>query len=294
MSKPTMFIGSSRESLRAAQALAEELDEHAETTVWNEGIFDLSRSTLESLLKKLDDFDFAALVLAPDDMTESRGNLRQSPRDNVLFECGLFMGKLGRDRTFIVYDESIELKIPSDFCGVTLASYDGQRIEENPHASVRRACRLISDAIKRIEFSHLVGEWKSRYRQSFAFDHPLVEEEIEIRQSRGKICFISKKNPVQDNYVAYAELAGDRYLIGEWRSTRSSANAAGAFLLTLHPTGNIMYGYFSGPDENYKVVYSPWVLARKSGLENVDTLLIRGEEILKDTSRILPTTAGEP
>jgi predicted nucleotide-binding protein len=92
MTKPTMFIGSSTTSLRVAKALAEELEGCVEVTVWNEGIFDLNRGVLEDLLKKLDEFDFAILVLAPDDMTESKGDTKQSPRDNVLFECGLFMG----------------------------------------------------------------------------------------------------------------------------------------------------------------------------------------------------------
>jgi hypothetical protein len=287
MTKPMMFIGSSTTSLRVAKALAEELEGCVEVTVWNEGIFDLNRGVLEDLLKKLDEFDFAILVLAPDDMTESKGDTKQSPRDNVLFECGLFMGKLGRDRTFIVYDESIALKIPSDFAGVTLAPYSGHRIGENIQASVRKASRMISDAIKKIEFSQLIGEWKTRYRLSYGKDHPLVEDEIEIRQSRGKIFLISRNNPVNDNYIGYAELAMDRHLIGEWKSIKSSANACGAFLLTIHPTGNIMYGHFTGPDEHYRVVYCPWVLARKGNSEDTDKLLGRGEELLRESNRII-------
>jgi predicted nucleotide-binding protein len=67
----------------------------------------------------LDQFDFAVLILAPDDVTIDQ--LSPSTRDNVLFEFGLFMGRLGRDRVFVVYDDSIELKKPSDLAGVMLA-----------------------------------------------------------------------------------------------------------------------------------------------------------------------------
>ena len=47
-------------------------------------------------MNALDQFDFAVMILSPDDMTESRDQSYASPRDNVLFELGLFMGRLGR------------------------------------------------------------------------------------------------------------------------------------------------------------------------------------------------------
>lgn len=53
-------------------------------------------------------------ILAPDDMTFSKDETKPAPRDNVLFESGLFMGVLGRERVFLVYDQAVGLKIPSD------------------------------------------------------------------------------------------------------------------------------------------------------------------------------------
>lgn len=126
--RPTLFVGSSSEGLKIAKAIQVILDESCEVTIWSQGIFGLSQGTLESLVNSLDDFDFAALVLTPDDLLTSRNESSFTPRDNVLFELGLFMGALGRKRTFIVYDRSATLKLPSDLAGVTAAPFE-------PHSS---------------------------------------------------------------------------------------------------------------------------------------------------------------
>lgn len=126
--RPSVFIGSSSEGLKIAKNLQLLLDHSCEVTIWSQGVFGLSQGTLESLVLALDDFDFAILVLTPDDMVTSREKTDSAPRDNVLFELGLFMGGLGRNRTFILYDRSEDLKLPSDLAGVTPATFE-------PHSS---------------------------------------------------------------------------------------------------------------------------------------------------------------
>jgi predicted nucleotide-binding protein len=76
-------------------------------------MFPPGKSNLESLVETAATLDFAALVLTPDDLIESKGKTMNSPRDNVLFELGLFMGRLGRDRTFVVYNRDVPIKLPS-------------------------------------------------------------------------------------------------------------------------------------------------------------------------------------
>ena len=122
--RPTLFVGSSSEGLKIAKAVQVLLDHACEVTIWSQGIFGLSEGTLESLVSVLDDFDFAVLVLTPDDLLTSRNESASAPRDNVLFELGLFMGALGRKRTFIVYDRAAKLKLPSDLAGVSAATYE--------------------------------------------------------------------------------------------------------------------------------------------------------------------------
>jgi predicted nucleotide-binding protein len=92
--RPSLFIGSSTEGSRIAKALQVLLDHACEVTVWNQGVFGLSQGTLESLVNALDEFDFAVLALTADDLVISREQESSAPRDNVLFELGLFMGGL--------------------------------------------------------------------------------------------------------------------------------------------------------------------------------------------------------
>jgi len=72
-------------------------------------------------------------------------------RKPAIFELGLFMGRLGRHRTFIVYDRSAKPKLPSDLAGVGLAQYDGSRSDRNLVAAVRTACSKIRENVRRYE-----------------------------------------------------------------------------------------------------------------------------------------------
>ncbi|MEX3645982.1 TIR domain-containing protein [Mycolicibacterium porcinum] len=121
--RPAVFIGSSSERLDVAKKLQVLLDHAAECEVWSQGVFGLGSLTLESLAAARHKFDFAVLVLDVDDTAVSRGDAKSIPRDNVIFELGLFMGALGHDRTFIVYDRSRPPDLPSDLAGVTAATY---------------------------------------------------------------------------------------------------------------------------------------------------------------------------
>src|SRR5262252_1016698 len=100
---PSLFIGSSSEGLVVAQHMQLELELVAEPTIWSQGVFKPSGTTLASLTMQARKFEFAVLVLTPDDLLIKREKQTPFPRDNVLFELGLFVGTLGTERTFIVY-----------------------------------------------------------------------------------------------------------------------------------------------------------------------------------------------
>lgn len=136
---PCIFIGSSSESLDIAREVEVQFDNDALVTVWNNDMFRPSRGTLEELLEASSKFDFAVMILTPDDLLESRGTSFASPRDNVLFELGLFMGKLGRERTFIMHERNVNLKLPSDLDGIGRVLYR-QRPDNNWAATVSPCC----------------------------------------------------------------------------------------------------------------------------------------------------------
>lgn len=146
--KPTLFIGSSTETLSVAYAIQENLEYDTEPTVWTQGIFALSKSTLGSLLKALDSSDFAVFVFAPDDLAFLRKTEAHIPRDNVVFELGLFMGRLGPDRVYFITPRGDEkLHLPTDLLGITPGNYDPGRSDGNLVAALGPTCNKIRTAI---------------------------------------------------------------------------------------------------------------------------------------------------
>lgn len=148
-SRPSVFIGSSTEGLKIAKALQVLLDHACEARIWSQGVFGLSQEPLESLVHALDQSDFAVLVLTADDLVTSRESSSAGPRDNVLFELGLFIGGLGRDRTFIVYDRTAQLKLPSDLTSVTAATFEPHS-SGNLQSALGAAATRIEDQIARL------------------------------------------------------------------------------------------------------------------------------------------------
>jgi hypothetical protein len=153
MNKPALFVGSSSEGLEFARAVRALLAQDAEVTLWNEGFFAIGRTFIESLVNGLSRFDFAVILLTPDDLISSRDLVTFSPRDNALFELGLFMGHLGRERTFVTRPRGDDVKIPSDLAGLTTALYDWPRADGNHKAAVGPACDSIREAVRTLGFS---------------------------------------------------------------------------------------------------------------------------------------------
>lgn len=141
--KPRVFIGCSVEGISIAKILQLQLEHSAFSVIWNQGVFGLSSGTLETLVAQLLKFDYAILVLTPDDIIVKRDVEQMAARDNVMFELGLFMGGLGREKTFIVCNKS--LKLPSDLAGITPATF--QMNTDNLVASLGPVCTKLEIAM---------------------------------------------------------------------------------------------------------------------------------------------------
>jgi CRP/FNR family transcriptional regulator, cyclic AMP receptor protein len=95
--KIRVFIISSAEAIEIARTIQNEFDHDPfSVTVWTDGVFRASHYAIESLERALDLSDVAIAVAQPDDITESRGQLKATPRDNVIFELGFFYGAPGK------------------------------------------------------------------------------------------------------------------------------------------------------------------------------------------------------
>lgn len=161
--KPRVFIGSSGEALNVSDATQQELAREFDVTVWDQDVFRLSYDALDSLLRALDSSDAGVFVMNPDDVTESRGETGLTVRDNVLFELGMFIGRLGRDRTFMLVPTTPAVRLPSDLDGITTARYDPDRFNQQPRAAVGPACTQIRQAIRAMQ-PRMVTEPRSRAR----------------------------------------------------------------------------------------------------------------------------------
>ncbi len=147
--KPALFIGSSSEDLEIARFVHQELDYDCEITIWDQGLSEVGKTLLESLLTKAEKFDFALLIATGNDKVEVRGEQHLAPRDNVMFELGLFMGRLGSNRTYLLINRDKPPKLPSDLAGVTLLTF-GERIDQHYRSAIVPACQTIREQIKKL------------------------------------------------------------------------------------------------------------------------------------------------
>jgi CAP12/Pycsar effector protein, TIR domain len=155
--KPRVFLGSSGKQAKLVQALTRELADVADvepwTTVFNPGV-----STLERLVELTHEVDFAAFVFGLDDWTSNPSDEaalgQASPRDNVVFEAGLFGGALGMRRTFILHAKGA--KLPTDLLGMTAVRY--------PPALTPADMRMVNQKLRKAiedegRMTRIEGDW---------------------------------------------------------------------------------------------------------------------------------------
>lgn len=145
--KIRVFLISSAEALPIARAIqsAFEYDPFL-MVIWTDGVFRVANYPLQDLEAQIDDSDFAIAIAHADDLTESRGKDWPSPRDNVVFELGLFMGRLGRARAVLMEPREEKVKLPSDLTGITTITYNYEPGADAP-ALLAPACNRLRNHI---------------------------------------------------------------------------------------------------------------------------------------------------
>jgi predicted nucleotide-binding protein len=130
---PRVFVASSRSSASLAHRLADRLKPDIAADVWDTQ-FNPGDFTLDNLLLFSSLYEFGIFVLSTDDLTLGPANvLNIEPRDNVIFELGIFMGAVGRSRAFavVVDDGRGDVKLPTDLAGATYVKITPGALEDN-------------------------------------------------------------------------------------------------------------------------------------------------------------------
>jgi hypothetical protein len=140
--KPRIFLGSSGKQAKLLRSIERGLADVADVEPWTT-TFNPGRSTLDRLVELSQEVDFAAFVFARDDWTttDASESGQASPRDNVVFEAGLFGGSLGIRRTFILHANGS--KLPSDLLGLTSVRYDPAAGAAELRAINEKLCKAI-------------------------------------------------------------------------------------------------------------------------------------------------------
>lgn len=145
--KPRLFIVSTVEALPIAEDIQLNLEyADIDVTLWSQpDTFQASSYTLESLEKAIKNHDFGLAIMSADDVVISRKVESAATRDNVIFELGLFMGSLSRERTFIAFPRGNDSKLASDLQGLTPLTYTDIDERLDTKNLVTRLVRIIKE-----------------------------------------------------------------------------------------------------------------------------------------------------
>lgn len=188
--RPKIFLGSSSRSYGLVQWLAQEIraNEIGIPIPWKSGGFAPSKSTLQNLLEQCMVCDFAVIFLTRDDAKREKDNsekIFKGPRDNTIFEAGLFVGGLGLQPERCVLVSSVdESNLPSDIKGITYVEIDEPPPPDPPfHRLSDEWCREnLQRVYESVELSvNKYGEFLKR-----PLLNVLTKKQLAIREQVGK------------------------------------------------------------------------------------------------------------
>jgi hypothetical protein len=271
MGKPRIFLGSSGKQEKLLQALTRGLEDVAHVEPWTTS-FNPGTTTLERLLELTREVDFAAFVFARDDWTTSSppasdpaGSGQASPRDNVVFEAGLFGGVLGMRRTFILHASGS--KLPSDLLGLTCVRYEATTATE-----MRMVNQKLRNAIENEgRVARIEGPWWQFSLTERTTPEPSAVSLLRVSRDRNGVLELAGRSWQEDGTLSaryWSEAAKEKNdpsgVFYYWKGERPrDPNAP-----QLHGTGEIRIesadraaGYFTTRSET-----DPKVNARTSGV----------------------------
>ena len=271
MDKPRIFLGSSGKQAKLLQALTRGLEDVAHVEPWTTS-FNPGTTTLERLLELTREVDFAAFVFAHDDWTanspaapDPSESGQASPRDNVVFEAGLFGGVLGMRRTFILH--ATGSKLPSDLLGLTCVRYEGTSAAE-----MRAVNQKLRKAIENeVSAARIEGLWWQFSLTERSSDEPSAVSLLRISRDRDGMLGVTGRSWQEDGTLSaryWSEAAKEKKdppgVLYFWRGERprdpNAPQLEGTGEIRLESTDRAA-GYFTTRSGNL-----PHLNARTSGV----------------------------
>ena len=186
--RPNIFIASSGDSKPIAQAVKANFDGEADVDIWWENVFKLNKSTLSTLMNRASYYDFFIAVFAADDVAIIKKEQKNVTRDNVIFEFGLFLGRIGLDRTFFILEENVELF--SDWEGVTRTTFNrGENLASSLEASCNKIREGMATAEKLDKFTVLPST-----SLAFGYYHNFLKPVLQALENQKSIEIILEKD----------------------------------------------------------------------------------------------------
>lgn len=227
--KPRIFIASSSDQIGVATRIAAALKEPSEWTihVWDKS-FRFSDSYIESLENELELADFAVVVLTGDDAANVHKTAVVLPRDNVIFELGLFIGRLGRSRCFFFVDAESGTKIASDLSGVKPVSFYPDAVTTDHKPSLKTRVKLVKKQLRELGVRYKPNK-KAREQQEalWRFSRRIVGHWWErMRDGEDDQSALSYVALTTDEATSMLHLDGQAYglsgeFLAEWESIAS-------------------------------------------------------------------------
>ena len=139
-----IFIGSSTDGYSIAEKVKVHLSAVGDCFLWHEpNVWEPNKSTFDNLLRMASYYDFGIFVATKDDIrtTKEGFTVIDKPRDNVILEMALFLGSMGRHKSFLLVEEGVTL--PTDFDGIFMP-----RFLRSNDDSIKNACQAYRNKIE--------------------------------------------------------------------------------------------------------------------------------------------------
>ena len=255
--RPIIFIGSSVEGKKIANSIARCLDKFVKVNIWcSDDVFELSKSTISSLIRSAYKCDISLFIMTPDDRTKIRKEYFLIARDNVVFELGLFAGIQGSDCVYFTYPNDANFHMPSDLLGITALPISVRYKKKYFYISQKSllaAKTKLKKSINRLmgikpNNMSLCGKWKVKWsvKNSVSHDRNTYTSNTEILQLGDKIK--TKISTKKKTYAIRGNISGN-YISGTWGDSENG-QYFGTFQLYKHPMCTELKGKWIGFKQN--------------------------------------------